>query len=65
MTRERRPQWHLGLTALLMLGAILAALIIHWQNPPPDPLALLPPLPPPAKADAGAVGCAIVFRKSG
>ena len=45
MTRERRPQWHLGLTALLMLGAILAALIIHWQNPPPDPLTLLPPLP--------------------
>ena len=56
MTRVRRPQWHLGLTALLMFGAILAALVIHWQSPPPEPLDLLPPLPPPAEADAGALG---------
>ena len=56
MTRQRRSHWHLGLTALLMIAAILAALVIHWQSPPPEPLALLPPLPPPAEANASAFG---------
>ena len=56
MTRRRHPQWHLGLSALLLGAAILAALVVNWQSPSAEPVALLPPLRPPAKTDTYTLG---------
>ena len=50
--RRRSPRWHLALSAVLLLGAVAAVLVVQWRT---RPTALLPahsllPLPEPAPA---------------
>ena len=56
MARRQHPQWHLGFSALLLGAAILAALVVNWQSPSPEPVAQLPPSRPPEKTDAYTLG---------
>ena len=56
MARRQHPQWHLGFSALLLGAAILAALVVNWQSPAPEPVAQLPPSRPPEKTDAYTLG---------
>ena len=54
--RRREPQWHLVLTALLLVAAIASILVLNWQTRDAAHPPALPPLPSPARADAGTFG---------
>ena len=54
MARRRRSHWHLGLTALLLAGAVLSALVLHKRSEEPATGPILPSLPPATATDAHA-----------
>ena len=54
MARRRRAHWHLGLTALLLAGAALSGLVVHWYDEEPAADAIFSSLPPATTTDAHA-----------
>ena len=60
--RRREPQWHLVLTALLLVAAVASILVLNWQTRDAAHPPALPPLPSPARADAGTFGDRLFAR---
>ena len=60
--RRREPQWHLVLTALLLVAAVASILVLNWQTRDAAHPPVLPPLPSPARADAGTFGDRLYTR---